>query len=477
MRSYSLTRISDSELTRELGTLVSQDRLTTAMLLAHIAEFDTRRLYLPAAYPSMHAYCVHELGLSEDAAYKRIQAARAARRFPAIFHELESGRLNLASVRLLSPYLREENASEMIAAAADRTARQIEEWLSARFPRTETLGLVETLSASSGGKPALRHVESYSARDSGVDELQIAAAQNQTEVARIVQPESCQHATWQVGTHSCVSPTAQDRFFLRLSIGRATRDKLQHAQNLLGHQLPAGELAQVLERALDALIEKLERRKCGAAKRPRHGSKAGATARHVPAHVRRTVWERDGGQCTFVSASGRRCAARKPLEFDHVEPVARGGTATVAGIRLRCRAHNQHSAELAFGADFMRRKRDTARGESEDRRRLAAARGESEDRRRLAAARAEAERARQQRESAARAEAVRAEAEHALAAAEELIVPLRMLGFGREEARRAAEDCGDLSDASLEIRLRRALACLRPRTRALVSPRDVIFVR
>jgi len=74
------------------------------------------------------------------------------------------------------------------------------------------------------------------------------------------------------------------------------------------------------------------------------------------------VWERDQGRCSFVGTGGRRCDARRFLEFDHVEPVARGGRATIDGMRLRCRAHNQYEAERAFGVDFMRAKREEARG-------------------------------------------------------------------------------------------------------------------
>ena len=33
--------------------LVAKDRATTAELLAHLAEVDARKLYLPAAHPSM----------------------------------------------------------------------------------------------------------------------------------------------------------------------------------------------------------------------------------------------------------------------------------------------------------------------------------------------------------------------------------------------------------------------------------------
>ena len=79
MRNYSLSHVSDAALARDLAAAAARDRAATANLLAHIAEFDARKLYVPAAHPSMFSYCVGELRLSEDAAYKRIQAARAAR--------------------------------------------------------------------------------------------------------------------------------------------------------------------------------------------------------------------------------------------------------------------------------------------------------------------------------------------------------------------------------------------------------------
>jgi hypothetical protein len=96
MRDYSLSHLSDGALLRRLARLVARDRITTAVLLAHIAEVDARRLYSPAGYPSMHANCVGELRLSEDAAWKRSQAARAARRAPALLEALANGRLHLA---------------------------------------------------------------------------------------------------------------------------------------------------------------------------------------------------------------------------------------------------------------------------------------------------------------------------------------------------------------------------------------------
>jgi hypothetical protein len=49
------------------------------------------------------------------------------------------------------------------------------------------------------------------------------------------------------------------------------------------------------------------------------------------------------------------------VQFDHVEPYAKGGEATVSGIRLLCRAHNMYEAERAYGEEFMRRKCEAAR--------------------------------------------------------------------------------------------------------------------
>jgi hypothetical protein len=140
-------------------------------------------------------------------------------------------------------------------------------------------------------------------------------------------------------------------------VPKSTYEKLQHARELLGHAVPSGDLAQLLDRALDALNEKLERRKFAKAERPRP-CRPSDNARQIPADVKRAVWERDGGRCTFVGENGHQCEAKTRLEWDHVEPVAQGGRATVQGLRLRCRAHNQLEAERAFGRNFMNAQRD-----------------------------------------------------------------------------------------------------------------------
>ena len=71
--------------------------------------------------------------------------------------------------------------------------------------------------------------------------------------------------------------------------------------------------------------------------------------RYLSVVVRREIHARDHGRCSFVSADGRRRTARTFLEFDHVKPFARFGTADPRNLRLLCRAHNLLHARNCFG--------------------------------------------------------------------------------------------------------------------------------
>jgi hypothetical protein len=132
--------------------------------------------------------------------------------------------------------------------------------------------------------------------------------------------------------------------------------KLQRAQDLLSHRLPDGDLATLLGEALDLLCDKVEKERFGARRKAKVGlvepQSDKPLSRHIPRPVRRQVYERDEGQCVFVSGSGRRCGERRFLEVHHRAPWARGGCHTVENLELRCRAHNQHAARQDYGPDL-----------------------------------------------------------------------------------------------------------------------------
>jgi 5-methylcytosine-specific restriction endonuclease McrA len=145
-----------------------------------------------------------------------------------------------------------------------------------------------------------------------------------------------------------VRPLAPERFKLQLNISRATHDRLRRIQDLLRHSVPDGDVETIVDKALTLLLEHAERTKMAATPRPRSRTPISSTTRHIPAAVKRAVWERDGGRCTFQGTEGR-CQETGFLEFHHVVPYAAGGETSAENLQLRCRAHNALEAERWFG--------------------------------------------------------------------------------------------------------------------------------
>ena len=157
-----------------------------------------------------------------------------------------------------------------------------------------------------------------------------------------------------------VEPLSPASVRLELTAGAAFRDKLEQARNLLSHEVPSGDLATLLERGLDLLIAEAIKRREGAGK-PRKARETKPGSRHVPVHVQRAVRERDGNQCTFVDAEGRRCSEKRFLTIEHIEPFAKGGPTTVDNCSLLCQAHNAYRARQVFGEAHIQEKVAEAR--------------------------------------------------------------------------------------------------------------------
>ena len=313
MKAVNVSAMSDAELVARLRNLLGEERRLTTAVLVHLGEVEARELYLRAACPSMHTYCTRVLGMSDDQAYKRIRAARAVRRFPVVAAAVADGRLQLCGVLLLAAHLDEDNAEGLVAEASGKSKAEIELLLARRTPKPDV-------------PPRLERVA------------------QQVELA----PEPVREEK----SSAKVTPLAPKRFALQLTISGETQAKLVRAQALLRHQVPSGDLAEVLDRALDALLDKVEARKLGKAKRPR-AAKACRGKRTVSRAARRAAVARDGMRCSFVSEDGRRCEEMGFLEFDHVVPVALGGEASIDGVRILCRWHNQYEAERILGRDVV----------------------------------------------------------------------------------------------------------------------------
>jgi hypothetical protein len=160
------------------------------------------------------------------------------------------------------------------------------------------------------------------------------------------------------------APLSPGRYKVELTAGQALHDKLEQLKQLLRHQVPDGDLARIVELAVDLLVDKTMKQRFAQTRAPKQPRSIKRTvrrrklnSRYIPRAVVREVHERDLGQCTFVSSDGKRCSERGFLEFHHHDvPYAKGGEATAANIRLACRVHNALFAERDFGRTFMRSK-------------------------------------------------------------------------------------------------------------------------
>jgi hypothetical protein len=491
-----IAELDDRELVARIASLAARERCATATLVAHLAEMDRRKLHLAMGYSSLFTYCIQALHLSEHGAYKRMEAARAARRFPVLFTRLAQGDLHLAAVVLLAPVLTKENHAALIEEARHKSKREVQEIVARIRPAAPVPSVVQKTPGrpdpaaespmSPPPTPFPPNIASFAATPGtpslaatpGTKSFAVAPGTSSLALAPD-RPSAGPDAMSPAPQATCappppprpvVAPLGPGTYKVQFTAGTDMHERLMRARDLLRHQVPDGDIAAILDLALVALLEKTERRKLGrpnlGRRKHRHAverrtrvrtgahSEASATkqpeakngdanryetnrpdvnkpdpnkpeaegpevnkhdaeqpdpnkpeaegpevnkhdaeqpdanksearkpeteqaeappdaprpsgpsleavsaadgpvrprSRHIPAEVRRMVWERDQGRCTFKSVEGVQCTETGFLEFDHREPYACGGPTTADNLRLLCRRHNQYRARLRFG--------------------------------------------------------------------------------------------------------------------------------
>jgi 5-methylcytosine-specific restriction endonuclease McrA len=314
------TDLTDDALVARVSTLCAQGYALTARLIVLLIEVEERRLDLRSACTSMFDYCQRRLGMSEGTAFRRITAARLVKRFPTLLGRIERGEIHLSTLVLLRPHLDEQNVEALAAAVVGKTKRQVEELLARLAPKPDVPSAIVELATPSN--------------DAGAS---MFASSEAGPAPRVPSPSRAR-----------IEPLSEARYGVQLTANAELKAKLERACDLMRHRYPRGDLAVVIDTALDLLLAKLEKERLAKVKTPRKTKSTGRSGT-IPAAVRRAVFEREGAQCTFVGDSGARCPQRGHLELDHVEARALGGTNAAENLRVRCRAHNRLAAEEVFG--------------------------------------------------------------------------------------------------------------------------------
>src|SRR3954468_6415190 len=277
--------MNDDDLLACTRELVRNSCEMEAELLLHLAEIDERKLYAQRAYPSMHVFCVKELGFSDGAAYNRLRVARAGRRWAPVLDALRSGAVHLSGLRVLVPHFTDENVQRLLTEATGRSKREIEEMAARLSPKATVPDRVWRLPQRS------------------TQSLFEPVARTQSSADPTASPGPSVPVSRQQEHRSIVTPLGEDIFEVRFTASRALRDKLRKAQDLLRHRTPSGALAVVFDNALDALIVNLKKERFAVGRKPQNPAapaESTSWSRNIPDAIKRAVYERAQGCCEFV---------------------------------------------------------------------------------------------------------------------------------------------------------------------------------
>jgi hypothetical protein len=292
-----LKSLTNSLLISKTKGLVTEERILTALILRHLAEISSRRLYSELGYSSLFTFCVKHLGYTESQTQRRIEAMRALQEMPEIESKIRDGALSLTAVAQAQTYFRSQ----------------------------KEITLPEK-------KEILKTLENKSTRE--CEKILLAISPETTLPKEKIKPISI--------THTQVT----------LNVPNELLEKIDKIKNLLSHKNLSMSKIQLLEEMAEICLKKLDPERHGLSRRS-VSTAPKVNSRYIPEKIKRQIWMEAGGKCVFIGSTGRRCDSQALLEIDHIVPKALGGTNSRENLRLLCRSHNKWAAIQALGSEIM----------------------------------------------------------------------------------------------------------------------------
>ncbi len=300
--------LSNIHLHESIRSLVLEEREITLKILDGLRAVEKRMLHAEMGFSSLHEYCVKGLGYSEGAAYRRIASLRVIESLSKdakvkTEKAITEGNLSLSSISTLHGFFQEEKRE-----GKEVSVKAKEELLS--------------------------RIEGKSKRET------------EEEIARI-KPDRVRKDQERVLTEAETE--------VRFTADKELLAKLDRLRALLSHKHPHAtyqslltEMADFMLKRIDPL-EKEERKKSEPKEIPSPERLERITQpnpRFIPAPIKRTIWKKHDGQCCYENpVTKQRCNSKHFLEFEHIQPIAKGGTSEKNNLRLYCRTHNQLAAK------------------------------------------------------------------------------------------------------------------------------------
>ena len=405
----NLAHLTDHALHLQTEKSAANERLATTVLLHHLAEVMRRRLYAQYSCSSLFDYCVRHLKMSEPQAARRVNAARLLSDCPEVEAKIATGTLTLTAASQVQTFIRNEARAgnaisktskiELVKKLESKPTREVERilLLQATRPHVITRESLRAISESiseltvaidkdtlenlmrlkeiwshdlgNGGFSAVIKKLSALARHEHdpilkAERMEVKKEKAKLAKSKLVVATSASPLSEHASAHPVHLSTTQEVTKSEFDFARSVAEPVlqSHARataesNLSGapptgqfvdhpNTTPAPELAShaIRDDTCQAPYSEISSTQLSRFKSPSKRS------RYVPEDVKRQVWLRDRGKCTYVDPLTRTiCGARQFLQLDHTQPFARGGPHTLANLRLRCFAHNQLHASECFG--------------------------------------------------------------------------------------------------------------------------------
>ncbi|MBI2788928.1 MAG: hypothetical protein HYX59_09635 [Elusimicrobia bacterium] len=245
-----------------------------------MAETDRRGLYKDHSYVSLFECCVHKLGFSEAAAYRRIRAARSLKLFPPIGPLLRQGRLTLESIALLHPFLKDPDAAALVSAAAGKRVWEVERLIASRRteePRRDVVRFIAPALAVPATVPETRPLFDLPAVVSAPNApASIAAPTEPPAVSPSPSPDQASpppdeapppidmpaaapvavQAMAGPANHEREAPSSRHAVRIAFTADESFFRLMKEAQAAMRHKYPSGRLDEVFRDALEALLRK-----------------------------------------------------------------------------------------------------------------------------------------------------------------------------------------------------------------------------
>src|SRR5512139_4046061 len=298
----ALEHLPNEALLATVRRLTARSNVALADLLAHLGEVERRGIHRERACASLYTYCVYELRMSEDAAFRRAKAARLVRRYPEVRDSIAKGEIHLTGLLMIAPYLGGEHHEEVLRRSRFRSKRELCRLIAEIDPKPAVPALVEPIGPAPSGRAGYAaHTESLTGAvrelpEGSRPEDWIEEGEPETDEAQFRDETPSGHEARTDEARTDEARTDEARlpndarspgagrplhYKVQFTASQEYVDLLEEAVALLGHERPRPALPDVQLRALQLLVAKLRKERRG----ERSDAKAEAAERTAPARA------------------------------------------------------------------------------------------------------------------------------------------------------------------------------------------------